>query len=94
MTKLIIQVHSKAARNSVIRYENGVWHLKIAAPPVEGKANKALIEFLSDSLDIGKTFLSIDKGETSHRKIVLVEGLTEEQVVDRLKRHLKQLPML
>jgi uncharacterized protein len=93
-TNLNIQVHPKAARNSVVRNENSVWHLKIAAPPVEGKANKELIEYLSNILDTGKSRLSIEKGETSHRKVVLVAGLSIEQVEERLKRQIKQIRML
>ncbi len=85
MAKLIVQVHPKGARNSVIRCENGVWHLKITAPPVEGKANKELIEFLVEVLDISKSRLSIDKGETSHRKTLLVDGLTDAQINERLQ---------
>ncbi len=62
--RIAVQGHPGAKRNEVVRFEEGVWHIKIAAPPTEGKANKGLIEFLSEVLDISKSRISIDKGAT------------------------------
>ena len=84
--RIAVQGHPGAKRNEVVRFEEGVWHLKIAAPPTEGKANKKLIEFLSEILDINKSRISIDKGGTSHRKLISVEGLTQETVEERLRK--------
>jgi uncharacterized protein (TIGR00251 family) len=84
--KILIQVHPKAHHNSIVRFETGVWHLKIAAPPVEGKANKELIEFLSDVLNVSISHLSVDKGTSSRRKLIIIEGLTQEEVEERLRR--------
>jgi uncharacterized protein len=83
--KILIQAHPGAKRNSIIRFEDGVWHLKIAAPPVEGKANKELIEFLSEILDVSKSRLSVEKGATSRKKLVLVEGMFQEPVEAKLR---------
>jgi len=80
MVKLSIQVHPGAKKNEVVRFEAGVWHIKVAAPPVEGKANEALIKFLSKSLDIPKSKISLEKGTTSRHKIISVEGLSTEQI--------------
>ena len=62
--RIAVQGHPGAKRNEVVRFEEGVWHIKIAAPATEGKANKELIEFLSELLDISKSRISIDKGAT------------------------------
>ena len=80
-----MQAHPGAKKNAVVRFEDGVWHVKVAATPVEGKANKALIEFLSDVLDMPKSRISIEKGATSQRKMVVVEGITEAQSAARLQ---------
>ncbi|MBN1643488.1 MAG: DUF167 domain-containing protein [Dehalococcoidales bacterium] len=85
MSKITVQAHPGGKKNEVLRFQDGVWHLKIAAPPVEGKANKELIEFLSEILDVSKSRLSIDKGATSRRKLVSIEGLTAEEVERRLR---------
>jgi uncharacterized protein len=58
----------------------------VTSPPVEGKANRALIELLSDTLDIPKSYLSIIKGHASRSKVVAVEGLAQGEVVRRLGR--------
>jgi len=83
--KLVIHVHPKAARNSVVRYDGGVWHIKIAAPPIEGKANKELVEYLSKLLDIGTSRITIEKGLAGHRKTVRIEGSTLSSIEDILR---------
>jgi uncharacterized protein len=84
-TRIAVQAHPGAKRNEVLRFEEGVWHLKIAAPPTEGKANKELIEFLSEILNTSKSRITIEKGTTSHKKLVSIQGITEEDIQVRLK---------
>lgn len=83
-TRIIVEVHPGAKKNAVVRFEDGVWHIKVAAPPIEGKANKALIEFLSDVLDVPKSRITIEKGAASRRKLVVVEGVSDELARARL----------
>ena len=84
--RIAVQAHPGAKRNEVVRLEDDVWHLKIAAPPTEGKANKELIEFLSQILDISKSRITLDKGATGHRKLISLEGLTKEAAEERLRK--------
>ena len=86
--RIAVQAHPSAKRNEVVRFEDGVWHLKIAAPPTDGKANKELIEFLSEILDISKSRITIEKGTTSHRKMISLEGITQETTEERLRKML------
>ena len=86
--RIAVQGYPGAKRNEVVRFEEEVWHLKIAAPPTEGKANKELIEFLSEILDISKSRITIEKGATGHRKLISIEGLTQEAVEERLSKML------
>ncbi len=85
MVKILVQVHPGAKKNQILRFANGVWHLKIAAPPVEGKANKELISYLSEILDVSKSRISIEKGTTSRRKMIIVEGMTEAEVTKKFR---------
>jgi len=80
MVKLSIQVHPGAKKNQVLRFAEGVWHIKVAAPPVEGKANETLIKFLSKTLDVPKRRISLEKGTTSRHKTIAIEGLSEEKI--------------
>ena len=82
--RISIHAHPGAKRNEVVRFEEGIWYLKIAAPPTQGKANKELIDFLSDLLGIGKSRIVIEKGLTGRRKRVLVQGLTAADIHDIL----------
>jgi len=38
--RILVQVHPGAKKNQLLRLEDGVWHVKIAVPPVEGRANR------------------------------------------------------
>ncbi len=84
--KIVIQVQPNASQNKVARFEDGVWHLRIAAPPVKGKANRELIKFLSDVLGLSKSAITIEKGLTSKRKVIVIEGLTEEEIRELLEK--------
>ncbi len=75
--RLTIQVKPGASRNMITRYADGILHVKIAAPPVRGKANQELVKFLSKVLGVSRSSLVIEKGMTSRRKVVLVKGIKQ-----------------
>ena len=83
---IVVQVQPNASRNRVARFEDGVWHLKIAAPPVKGKANQELLKYLSDILGVSKADLTITKGTTSKRKLIAFQRTTLNQVRQRLEK--------
>jgi uncharacterized protein (TIGR00251 family) len=58
--------------------------VRVAAPPVRGQANRELIAFLSQLLDIRKDSLAILKGHTSRHKLIAVRGLSREEVLKKL----------
>ena len=58
--------------------------VRLAAPPVEGAANAALIDFLSKTLDVPRRAVRIVSGEHSRRKRVAIAGVTLEHVRARL----------
>jgi len=84
---IVVQVQANASENRVARFEGGVCYLRIAAPPVKGKANQELIKFLSDILGVRKSNLTIEKGLTSKRKVVAVKGLRREEVMGRMAEY-------
>lgn len=83
-TRVTVQVQPNAKQNEVLAFEDGILHIKVAAPPVKGKANKELIAFLSQLFDISKSQVRIEKGETSRRKVIAIEGLSQTQILERL----------
>jgi len=60
--------------------------IRLAAPPVEGAANDALIAFLSDALDLPRRNITIVSGEKSRGKRVRIEGMDEPTARARLLR--------
>ena len=88
-TKLSIQVQPNARQNQVTWFEDGVWHLRIAAPPVKGKANQMLVQFLSNILEVSKGHLFIERGATSKRKTIAIKGLSQSKVAEQLKKSLE-----
>jgi uncharacterized protein (TIGR00251 family) len=91
-TKISVKVQPNAGRNEIVGLVEGVWKVKIGAPPDKGKANKELLDFLSEVLDIRKDSLSLVRGQTSHNKVVEVEGLTAGDAFTRLKGSLRTFP--
>jgi uncharacterized protein (TIGR00251 family) len=82
--EISLRVHPNAARNGVVGFADGVWRLKIAAPPVKGRANRELITFLAQKLGLSKGSLTIIKGHTSRNKVIAIDGLTQEEITGRL----------
>ena len=74
-----------ARQNEVLGFEEGILRLKIAAPPVDGKANKELIAFLSKRLGISKSSITIDRGQTSKSKVISIIGLARDQIYERIE---------
>jgi len=83
-TRISLRVHPNAARNEIIGFKEGILQVKVAAPPVKGKANTELIAFLSKTLDVGKGSLSLIKGHTSRNKVIAIQGMNQNDIITRL----------
>ena len=82
--RIVVRVQPNARQNEVLRFQNEVWHVRVAAPPVQGRANQELVEFLSDILGMSQGRVTIERGMTSRTKVISIGDLTQEQVVLRL----------
>jgi uncharacterized protein (TIGR00251 family) len=76
-----VRLTPRASRNEVVGVVVGTdgrsaLQLRLAAPPVDGAANKALIAFLADALDLRKSDIAIRSGETSRLKVLHLGGDT------------------
>ena len=79
-----VKVQPNAGRSEVVGLKNDVLNLKIAAPPVKGKANSELITFLSKQLGISRGSIALEKGFTSRNKTISITGLDLEEILRRL----------
>ena len=84
--RIAVWVQPDSSRNDILGFEEGVLRLKIAAPPVKGKANRELVKFLSDIFGVSKSSLTIEKGMTGRRKVIGISGLTQARVKGQLER--------
>ena len=82
--EISLRVYPNAARNQIAGFSDGILQVKIAAPPVRGKANKELVAFLSRVLGIGKSYIAILQGHTSRNKVITIDGLSREDIMKRL----------
>jgi uncharacterized protein (TIGR00251 family) len=85
-TYLEVRVVPRAARSLVAGERDGALLVRLAAPPVDGKANDALVTVLADAVDVPKRHVQLVQGATSRHKRVLIEGLSPEDVRRRLAR--------
>ena len=86
--RITVQVQPNAHRNKVVSFNDSVLHIKIAAPPIKGKANRELLEYLGRMLGIAKSNLAIEKGLASRRKLIKISGLTQDQIVAKIESQL------
>ncbi|HEU4792992.1 MAG TPA: DUF167 domain-containing protein [Nitrolancea sp.] len=80
-----VQVVLRASRTGIDGEVEGALRVRLAAPPVDGAANRELIEFLSKRLRLPKRDLTLVTGERSKRKAVRVWGLSRQEILERLQ---------
>ncbi len=79
-----VKVHPRAKRNAITGVLGDALKIALTAPPVEGRANQALVEFLADLLNVPRSSITIAAGQNSRRKLISVNGLSAGQVRSRL----------
>jgi len=72
--RIVIKVKPNSKKPGVEKLENGELLVKVNAPPVDGKANLAVIEVLADYFGVSKSKIEILKGEKGRRKMVEVSS--------------------
>jgi uncharacterized protein (TIGR00251 family) len=88
VTAAVLDVHviPRAKRTELAGEREGALLIRLAAPPVDGAANAALIDFLASALDLPRSSIRIVSGERGRRKRVAIAGMTAEQVRAILRR--------
>ena len=84
-----MKVHPRARKNTLTGTVGDALKLALTAPPVEGKANQAVIEFFADLFQISRSSVTIASGETSRNKVVRIAGVTKPAAEQRLADNLK-----
>ena len=82
--RLTVHVQPRAARSEIAGMHGDAVRVRVAAPPVEGAANTAVVELLANALGVAKRDVRIVAGESSRAKIVEIAGLGADDVRRRL----------
>jgi len=82
--RLEVKVIPGASRDEVVGMLGAAVKIKLRAPPVEGRANEALLEFLAERLALPRRAVSLAHGDTSRHKVLLIAGLDLPTVLTRL----------
>ncbi|TFH67041.1 MAG: YggU family protein [Gemmatimonadales bacterium] len=74
--RLTVHVQPKARRTEIVGRHGDALKVRLSAPPVDGAANKALVEFLAETLKIPQVGIRIAGGGSSRRKAIMISGVT------------------
>ena len=80
-----VRVQPNAARSEVVGFTGDLLAVRVAALPVQGKANRALVELLSKVLCISRGKIEVVRGQTARNKVIAVTGLSREAIMERLR---------
>lgn len=81
-----IYVKPRASTSRVLGLRDGRLDVAVAAAPVDGAANDAVVACVAAFFDVGVRAVRIARGHTSRRKLLEVDGVTDDDLADRLRR--------
>lgn len=79
-----VKVHPRARKNAITGEVGEALKLSLTAPPVEGRANEACIEFFANLLKVPRSSVTIASGQSSRTKVVRITGLSGQELQRRL----------
>jgi uncharacterized protein len=85
--RIPVRLTPRANQEVIEDWQEDVLRARVTAPPVDGKANEALLRLLAEALFLPRSRLSIVQGGRSRRKLVQVSGLSQSEVDTRLGRY-------
>ncbi len=83
--QLLLHVQPRASRSRFLGLHGEALKLSLTAPPVDNRANKAVIAFLADFFQLPRSAVEIRSGLKGRKKQVVLSGISEEEVRERLQ---------
>jgi uncharacterized protein (TIGR00251 family) len=83
--RISVYVQPRASKTCIAGFHDGAIKIRLAAPPVDGAANAALIEFVAERLGVAKSRVRLISGTSSRRKVLEIEGVDEATVARALQ---------
>ncbi len=85
IAKLALRVQPGAKRSALLaRLASGEWKVAVSAPPLEGRANDAVVELVSGLLGVKRRQVTVARGASSRSKVLEVEGVSAAEAEARL----------
>jgi uncharacterized protein (TIGR00251 family) len=81
-----VRLHPRAKKNAITGTLGDALKISLTAPPVEGRANEACIEFLAGLLKLPRSSITIAAGQTSRNKLIRISGVSAAEAEARLRR--------
>ena len=85
VTRICLYVQPGASKTQIAGMHDGLIKVRVAAPPVDGAANQALVEFVATRLKISKSRVRVVCGLTSRRKVLEIDGLSQDAIAASLQ---------
>jgi uncharacterized protein (TIGR00251 family) len=79
-----VKIHPRAKKNAIMGEVGDALKVSLTAPPIDGRANQACIEFFAKLLKVPRSSVTIASGQTSRNKVVRVAGLSSGEVTKRI----------
>lgn len=79
-----VRIHPRAKKVAILGEIGDALKVSLTAPPVEGRANQACVEFFAKLLKVPRSTVTIASGQTSRNKVIRVAGVSAQYVRDRL----------
>jgi len=81
---LHLRVQPRASRDEILGWQDGVLRVRVAAPPVEGEANAAVVALVARALRIAPSTVRVVRGKRGRDKLVRLTGLGDDEAQSRL----------
>ena len=82
--RLSVRLTPRSSRDAIAGFEGETLRVRVTAPPVEGRANRALVRLLAKRLGVPRGAVRVVAGQASRSKIVAVDGLDAAELRQRL----------
>lgn len=84
MARVEVRLRPRGRVDELLGVVDGVLQARVSAPPVDGKANKALCRLVAKQVGVAPSRVSVVRGEKSRQKLLLVDGIDEAELRQRL----------
>jgi uncharacterized protein (TIGR00251 family) len=86
--RLTVRLRPRGRGDALLGIVDGVLQARVSAPPVEGRANRALCKLIAKRVGVAASKVSVVRGERSRDKLVAVEGVSEAELLEKLEDQL------